>query len=61
IALLLCIRKRLQSKRAIGWYYKSVRDVLGDSLWETDAFEEYDYLVDKIFGTDAASIEWFND
>lgn len=54
-------RFRMQSKRAIGWYYKSVRDVLGDTLYETEAFEEYDYLVDKIFGSDAASIEWFNE
>lgn len=51
-------RFRMQSKLAIGWYYKAVRDALGDTLWETEAFEEYDYLVDKIFGSDESTVDW---
>lgn len=46
----LWARFRMQNKKAIGWYYKSVRDALSSAFWELDAFKEYCYLVEKHFG-----------
>jgi (p)ppGpp synthase/HD superfamily hydrolase len=51
-------RFRMQSRRAIGWYYKSVRDVLRSDMGTEAAFQEYDRLVGTYFGTEPASLTW---
>lgn len=51
-------RFRMQSRQAIGWYYKSVRDVLREELGTENAFQEYDGLVRKHFGDEPASLTW---
>ena len=46
----LWMRFRMQSKAAMGWYYKSIRDVLKSSFQGTAAYEEYCALVEEHFG-----------
>lgn len=42
-------RFRMQSKSMIGWYYKGIRDVLGEVFNGVPAYEEYCQLVQKNF------------
>ena len=42
-------RFRMKDKNVIGWYYKSIRDVLADSLSTQKAYQEYCDLVEKNF------------
>jgi (p)ppGpp synthase/HD superfamily hydrolase len=42
-------RFRMKDKNVIGWYYKSIRDVLADSLHAEKAYQEYCDLVEKNF------------
>lgn len=42
-------RFRMKDKRVIGWYYKSIRDALKESMGETEAYAEYCALVEKNF------------
>ena len=51
-------RFRMQSKAAMGWYYKGIRDVLRPEFEGAAAFEEYCTLVEKNFGSEPASLEW---
>lgn len=43
-------RFRMKDKQIIGWYYKSIRDSLRETMQDKDAFEEYCKLIDKNFG-----------
>lgn len=54
-------RFRMQSKTAMGWYYKGVRDALSSQFSGTAAYEEYCTLVEKNFGEESATIEWQTD
>ena len=51
-------RFRMQSKAAIGWYYKGIRDALKAEFEGSEAYEEYCTLVEKNFGSEPASLEW---
>lgn len=51
-------RFRMQSKEALAWYYKGIRDVLRERFQGIDAFEEYCRLIDKNFGTEPGRDEW---
>ncbi len=51
-------RFRMNSKAAIGWYYKGIRDALQVEFGGVPAFEEYCNLVEKNFGSEPASLEW---
>lgn len=51
-------RFRMNSKAAIGWYYKGIRDALQMEFGGIPAFEEYCNLVEKNFGSEPASLEW---
>ncbi|CUX45229.1 HD domain-containing protein [Clostridium sp. C105KSO13] len=51
-------RFRMNSKAAIGWYYKGVRDSLKENLQGVPAYEEYCALVEKNFGREPASPKW---
>ena len=42
-------RFRMKDKNIIGWYYKSIRDVLANSLATQKAYQEYCDLVEKNF------------
>ena len=42
-------RFRMKDKNIIGWYYKSIRDALKDTMAETEAFKEYCELIEKNF------------
>lgn len=42
-------RFRMKDKNVIGWYYKSIKDSLKNSLKDTAAYQEYCELVEKIF------------
>ena len=42
-------RFRMQSKSMIGWYYKGIRDALGESFAGVSVYEEYCELVEKNF------------
>lgn len=42
-------RFRMKDKTVIGWYYKSIRDSLRDSMEGTKAYQEYSELVEKHF------------
>lgn len=55
------LRFRMQSKSAMGWYYKSVRDVLHDDYEDVHAYQEYCDLVRKHFGEGPASLAWKSD
>ena len=51
-------RFRMQSKAALAWYYKGVRDALEDNFSGIGAYEEYCHLIDKNFGPGPAHTEW---
>lgn len=51
-------RFRMQSKLAIGWYYKGILEVLEEDFSNVDAYREYRRLVHKHFGDAPASLEW---
>lgn len=51
-------RFRMQSRQAIGWYYKGIREALKEPFQGVEAFEEYCGLVKKYFGKGPASLEW---
>lgn len=51
-------RFRMNSKAAMGWYYKGIRDVLKGDFLGIPAYEEYCLLVEKNFGNEPASLEW---
>ena len=51
-------RFRMQSKQAIGWYYKGIREALQEPFRGMEVFEEYCGLVKKHFGDGPASLEW---
>ncbi len=55
------LRFRMKNKDAMGWYYKSIRDVLREGFQGNPAFEEYCTLVKKHFGEEPASLAWKND
>ena len=52
------MRFRMQSKQAIGWYYKGIRDALKGSFEGVPVYGEYCELVKKHFGEEPASLEW---
>lgn len=54
----LWTRFRMKSKEAIGWYYKSICEVLRDSFQGVEAYEEYCMLVTEHFGAEPATLEW---
>ena len=54
----LWARFRMQSKAALAWYYKGIRDVLEERFSGVPAFEEYCRLIDKNFGAGPAHTEW---
>lgn len=51
-------RFRMNSKAAMGWYYKGIVDALKEEFSGVPAFEEYCVLVEKNFGSEPASLEW---
>ena len=51
-------RFRMQSKSALAWYYKGIRDALEENFKGVDAYEEYCRLIDKNFGQGPAHTEW---
>lgn len=55
---ILWTRFRMQSKAALGWYYKGVRDVLREKFEGVEAYEEYCRLIEKNFGPGPAHTEW---
>lgn len=54
----LWLRFRMQSRLALAWYYKGVRDALREAFEGTDAYEEYCRLIDKNFGPGPAPSDW---
>ena len=42
-------RFRMKDKNVIGWYYKSVRNSLEESMKDTKAYQEYCELIEKNF------------
>ena len=42
-------RFRMKDKEVIGWYYKSIRDSLRESMQGTKTYQEYCELIDKNF------------
>ena len=54
----LWTRFRMQSKEALAWYYKGIRDVLRDNFAGVEAYEEYCSLIDKNFGPCPARRDW---
>ena len=54
----LWTRFRMQSKSAMAWYYKGVRDALKEEFSGVEAYEEYCRLIDKNFGPGPAHTEW---
>lgn len=55
------LRFRMQNKNAMGWYYKSIRDVLKETFEGSSVYEEYCALVKKHFGEEPASLAWKNE
>ncbi len=55
------LRFRMQSKDAMGWYYKSIREVLKENFEGVSAYQEYCLLVGKHFGDGPATLEWKNE
>lgn len=51
-------RFRMQSKEALAWYYKGVRDALKEQFGEEPAYKEYCRLIDKNFGPGPAWSGW---
>ncbi len=43
-------RFNMKDKNTIGWYYRSIADVLKDKVSEFDAYEEYVELINRVFG-----------
>lgn len=43
-------RFRMKDKHVIGWYYKSIRESLRESMGNTKIYKEYCELIDKNFG-----------
>ncbi len=43
-------RFRMQSKSALAWYYKGIREALEEAFFGMPAYEEYCALIDKNFG-----------
>ena len=54
----LWMRFRMQSKAAMGWYYKSIRDVLKSSFQGTAPNEQYCDLVREQLGKGARTMDW---
>ncbi|OUP86074.1 phosphohydrolase [Lachnoclostridium sp. An169] len=54
----LWMRFRMQSKSAMAWYYKGIRDVLRENFEGVPAYEEYCRLIDKNFGPGPAGEDW---
>ena len=54
----LWTRFRMQSKEALAWYYKSIRDVLEERFKGVPAYEEYCVLIHKNFGPGPAHMGW---
>ena len=54
----LWLRFRMQSKSALAWYYKGIRDVLEKNFKGVEAYEEYCRLIEKNFGPEPAHTEW---
>lgn len=54
----LWTRFRMQSKEALAWYYKEIRDVLAENFAGVPAYEEYCRLIDKNFGPGPAHRAW---
>ena len=54
----LWLRFRMQSRLALAWYYKGVRDALREAFEGTEAYEEYCRLIDKNFGPGSAPSDW---
>ena len=54
----LWLRFRMQSKSALAWYYKGIRDVLEENFKGVEAYEEYCRLIEKNFGPEPAHTEW---
>lgn len=50
-------RFRMQSKSALAWYYKGIRDVLKDHFEGIPAYMEYCRLIEKNFGPDTETPE----
>ena len=42
-------RFRMRDKKVIGWYYKSIRESLRESLGDTNPYKEYSALIDENF------------
>ena len=57
----LWTRFRMQSKSALAWYYKGIRDVLAERFQGVPAYEEYCRLINKNFGPGPAHTEWMNE
>ena len=55
---ILWTRFRMQSKAALGWYYKGVRDVLREKFEGVEAYEEYCRLIEKNFGSEEEDMDW---
>lgn len=55
------LRFRMKNKNAMGWYYKSIRDVLRDQYKDAHAYQEYCELVRKHFGEEPPSLAWKNE
>lgn len=53
----LWLRFRMQSKQAIGWYYKGIKEALQEEFAGVEAFQEYCGLVEKHFGDAPASLD----
>ena len=51
----------MQSKSALAWYYKGIRDVLAERFQGVPAYEEYCRLINKNFGPGPAHTEWMNE
>ena len=54
----LWMRFRMQSKSALAWYYKGIRDVLEKNFKGVEAYEEYCRLIEKNFGPEPARTDW---
>ena len=54
----LWLRFRMQSRLALAWYYKGVRDALREAFEGTEAHEAYSRLIDKNFGPGPAASDW---
>ena len=57
----LWTRFRMQSKSALAWYYKGIRDVLAERFAGMPAYEEYCRLVNKNFGPGPAHTDWMKE